>query len=235
MGYYDGNTVTALWNYAQHFAMSDNSFGTTFGPSTPGALNLVAGQTAGATPADVANQRRRRHGRRRSEPAYDDCSSAKRHDVAMSGPERRRPAERERRQLGLVRGRLPPHGGNADGRAVCGATHGGLGGHAGRLHPAPPAVPVLRVDRQPAPPAADLDGDDRHATDHANHQYDLATSGPPPTAATCRRSASSRRPPTRTATRATPIRWTSRQFLVNTINRLERSPDLVRHRGHHQL
>ncbi len=47
MGYYDGNTVTALWNYAQHFAMSDNSFSTTFGPSTPGALNLVSGQTNG--------------------------------------------------------------------------------------------------------------------------------------------------------------------------------------------
>jgi phospholipase C len=45
LGYYDGNTVTALWNYAQHFAMSDNSFGTTFGPSTPGLLNLVAGNT----------------------------------------------------------------------------------------------------------------------------------------------------------------------------------------------
>src|SRR5579875_3723958 len=40
MDYYDGNTVTGLWNYAQHFAMSDNSYGTTFGPSTPGALNL---------------------------------------------------------------------------------------------------------------------------------------------------------------------------------------------------
>ena len=49
MDYYDGNTVTALWNYAQHFAMSDNSFGTTFGPSSPGAINLVAGQTHGAT------------------------------------------------------------------------------------------------------------------------------------------------------------------------------------------
>ncbi len=49
MGYYDGNTVTALWNYAQHFAMSDNSFDTTFGPSTPGALNLVSGQTNGVT------------------------------------------------------------------------------------------------------------------------------------------------------------------------------------------
>ena len=33
MGYYDGNTVTALWNYAQNYAMSDNHYGTTFGPS----------------------------------------------------------------------------------------------------------------------------------------------------------------------------------------------------------
>ncbi|MFC5501801.1 phospholipase C [Lysinimonas soli] len=47
MGYYDGNTVTAMWNYAQHYAMSDNSYGTTFGPSSPGALNLVSGQTHG--------------------------------------------------------------------------------------------------------------------------------------------------------------------------------------------
>jgi len=47
MGYYDGNTVTGLWNYAQFFAMSDNSYGTTFGPSTPGVLNLVSGQTNG--------------------------------------------------------------------------------------------------------------------------------------------------------------------------------------------
>ena len=48
MGYYDGNTVTAFWNYAQHYAMSDNSYGTGFGPSTPGAINLVSGQTNGA-------------------------------------------------------------------------------------------------------------------------------------------------------------------------------------------
>jgi phospholipase C len=47
MGYYDGNTVTALWNYAQRFAMNDNSYGTTFGPSTPGAINLISGQTNG--------------------------------------------------------------------------------------------------------------------------------------------------------------------------------------------
>ncbi len=49
MGYFDGNTVTGLWHYAQHFAMSDNSYGTTFGPSTPGLINLVSGQTNGVT------------------------------------------------------------------------------------------------------------------------------------------------------------------------------------------
>jgi len=49
MGYYDGNTVTAYWNYAQNFAMSDNSWSTIFGPSAPGALDLVAGTTSGAT------------------------------------------------------------------------------------------------------------------------------------------------------------------------------------------
>jgi phospholipase C len=47
MGYFDGNTVTGIWNYAQDFAMNDNSFGTTFGPSTPGVINLVSGQTNG--------------------------------------------------------------------------------------------------------------------------------------------------------------------------------------------
>jgi phospholipase C len=47
MGYYDGNTVTGMWNYAQRFAMSDNSYSTTFGPSTPGVINLVSGQTNG--------------------------------------------------------------------------------------------------------------------------------------------------------------------------------------------
>jgi phospholipase C len=47
MAYFDGNTVTALWNYAQHFALNDNNYTTQFGPSTPGALNLISGQTNG--------------------------------------------------------------------------------------------------------------------------------------------------------------------------------------------
>jgi phospholipase C len=55
MGYYDGNTVTALWNYAQHFAMSDNSYSSQFGPSTPGAVNLISGQTNGAVGFAASN------------------------------------------------------------------------------------------------------------------------------------------------------------------------------------
>jgi phospholipase C len=55
MDYYDGNTVTGLWNYAQHYAMSDNSFESTFGPSTPGAINLASGNTGKVDTSHQAN------------------------------------------------------------------------------------------------------------------------------------------------------------------------------------
>jgi phospholipase C len=55
MDYYDGNTVTGLWNYAQNYAMSDNSFETTFGPSSPGAINLISGNTGGVDMNHTAN------------------------------------------------------------------------------------------------------------------------------------------------------------------------------------
>ncbi|CAG9297522.1 phospholipase C [Celerinatantimonas diazotrophica] len=73
MGYYDGNTVTALWNYAQNFAMSDNSYGTIFGPSTPGALNLVAGQTGPTYPLTTPGVEQ---GNLVTDidPRFDDCS-----------------------------------------------------------------------------------------------------------------------------------------------------------------
>jgi phospholipase C len=47
MDYYDGNTVTAMWNYAQNFAMSDNDYDTNYGPSSPGAINLISGDDSG--------------------------------------------------------------------------------------------------------------------------------------------------------------------------------------------
>jgi phospholipase C len=92
MNYYDGNTVTGLWNYAQHFAMSDNSFGTTFGPSSPGAINLASGDTGGVgkmingadTNGDTISDG---HGGTSlisdAQPYYDDCST--RDAVSMTG------------------------------------------------------------------------------------------------------------------------------------------------------
>jgi phospholipase C len=55
MDYFDGNTVTAMWNYARHYAMSDNSYSTTFGPSSPGAINLISGNTGGVDTAHMVN------------------------------------------------------------------------------------------------------------------------------------------------------------------------------------
>jgi phospholipase C len=47
MAYFDGNTVSAMWSFAQNFSLNDNSWTSQFGPSTPGAINLISGQTNG--------------------------------------------------------------------------------------------------------------------------------------------------------------------------------------------
>ncbi|RDJ00061.1 phospholipase [Dyella solisilvae] len=91
MGYYDGNTVTALWNYAQWYAMSDNSYNTTFGPSTPGALNLVSGQTNGViqtlngTANEVADGQGGLTLFSDADPIGDVCSSPTGNQVQMGG------------------------------------------------------------------------------------------------------------------------------------------------------
>jgi phospholipase C len=91
MGYYDGNTVTAYWNYAQHFAMSDNSFSTGFGPSTPGAINLISGQTNGVTATlnGTGNETAGGNGSLTlfgdADPIGDVCSGATKNQVTMGG------------------------------------------------------------------------------------------------------------------------------------------------------
>ncbi|WP_405780689.1 phospholipase C [Streptomyces sp. NBC_00859] len=96
MDYYDGNTVTGLWNYAQHYSLGDNAYSSNYGPSTPGALNLISGQTHGVTSVDPASGTE--HPKQTAkpdaytvvspdskgvgtvtndpDPAYDDCSDA---------------------------------------------------------------------------------------------------------------------------------------------------------------
>ena len=98
MGYFDGNTATAVWNYAQHFAMSDNAYTDTYGPSTPGALEVVSGQTDGvklvattkkpftlAAPSYYINDGAGGIGLISDvDPAYDACSN-KQNQVMMEG------------------------------------------------------------------------------------------------------------------------------------------------------
>jgi phospholipase C len=91
MGYYDGNTVTALWNYAQHFAMSDDAYTDTYGPSTPGALEAVSGQTNGVDLVQTTSSSYYVQDGAGGinlisdvDPAYDVCSSAT-NQVAMLG------------------------------------------------------------------------------------------------------------------------------------------------------
>jgi phospholipase C len=94
MGYFDGNTVTALWEYAQNFALSDNSYDSNFGPSSPGAVNLISGQTNGiiqATALNTPSSDEVADGQGGytmigdAEPLGDVCSATGSFNTAMSG------------------------------------------------------------------------------------------------------------------------------------------------------
>ena len=142
MGYYDGNTVTAMWNYAQNFAMSDNSWSTSFGPSAPGAINLVAGTMSGATmvpkrPNGTAAGRIRQHlGRPESRaaltgaligdarPAYDDCVGQQR-AADQHQPSRDGSISRQREECWRPDGRYGEH---RQGNHL-GMVHGGIRSH----------------------------------------------------------------------------------------------------------
>ena len=127
MDYYDGNTTTALWNYAQHFAMSDNSYGTTFGPSTPGALNLVSGQTHGATTPDIAGTVDQGTIIADPNPLYDDCTAAGSNTAAMSGTNVGDLLNAKNITWGWFQGGFKPSS-VVNGKAVCGTTHTNVGG-----------------------------------------------------------------------------------------------------------
>jgi phospholipase C len=80
MGYFDGNTVTALWNYAQNFAMSDNAYTDTYGPSTPGAIAVISGQNNGVknivgTSSSINDGQGGLTLIGDTDPGYDVCSS----------------------------------------------------------------------------------------------------------------------------------------------------------------
>jgi len=169
MDYYDGNTVTALWNYAQRFAMNDNSFGTTFGPSTPGALNLVSGQTWGATPATLAGNTDQGTVYGDPDPAFDDCSGSP--TVFMSGTNIGDLLNKGNVTWGFFEGGFRPT--NTVTPAVCGSTHTNIGGAVQKdysPHHEPFQYYQSTSNPHHLPPSSVAE---IGHTDQANHQYDL--------------------------------------------------------------
>lgn len=146
MGYFDGNTVTAFWNYAQHFSMSDNSFGTDFGPSTVGAINLISGNTSGATLVTLKPNGSAASGAGNisgggttgsvigdPRPGFDDCSSttpglANSAQITMTGKNIGDLLNAQGLTWGWFQGGFAPTGFDSKGRAVCGEHHVGLAG-----------------------------------------------------------------------------------------------------------
>jgi phospholipase C len=199
MDYYDGNSVTALWNYAQHFAMNDNSYDTTFGPSAPGAINLVSGQTHGVVkefmpggkpfPADnVIENAGKGQGTliNDAQPFGDDCSD--RDQVALSADNRNIGDLLNAHGItwGFFEGGFKPTTRKPDGTAVCGAIHNvgeALGG-TGKSGPLPYGVKADYIPHHEPFQYYRSTANPHHLppssvamigrSDKANHQYDLS-------------------------------------------------------------
>jgi phospholipase C len=175
MDYYDGNSVTALWNYAQHFAISDNSFGSTFGPSTPGALNLISGQTHGTITPDSAGNVANGTIIGDPRPLYDDCSPATSTKAALSNSNRNVGDLLNAQNItwGWFQGGFKPSS-VVNGVAVCGTTHSNIAGASVKdyiPHHEPFQYYTSTANPHHLPPSSvDMIG----KTDQANHQYDLS-------------------------------------------------------------
>jgi phospholipase C len=198
MSYYDGNTVTALWNYAQHYAMSDNSYGTNFGPSSVGAINLISGNTCcatllpfaadGVTPGSAAGSIAGAQSFGAligdARPGLDNClttpdvGTSKSTRVTMSGLNVGDLLNKQNVTWGWFAGGFTVVGKNADGTPACGSVSVGLASPAGTHDYIPHHEPFQYYQSTANPnhlPPSDPANIGK--TDQANHQYDLSYFG----------------------------------------------------------
>jgi phospholipase C len=215
MGYYDGNTVTALWNYAQHFAMSDNSYGTGFGPSTPGALNLVSGQTHGfATTSGAVTANNTVIGD--PQPTGDVCDTR---DTTTS-------IDPNNKNIGdLLNAKGVTWGWFQGGFADCTASHTNVGGQTSKdyiPHHEPFQYYASTANLQHVPPTSvAMIG----RTDQANHQYDLADFWSAVTAHNMPAVSFLKAAAYQDGHAGYSDPLDEQEFLVNTINQLEQTSD----------
>lgn len=178
MGYYDGNTVTAWWNYAQHYALSDNAYGTMFGPSTVGALNLAVGTTSNATLLNgsasgvIANGSTTGAVIGDPDPGFDDCSAVTKTHVSVTGTTIGDLLNDKHLTWGWFQGGFAPTSVTA-GRATCGATSTGLAGVETDYVPHHNPFEYFQQDANQHHLAPSSDAKIGE-TDQANHQYDVS-------------------------------------------------------------
>jgi phospholipase C len=222
MGYYDGNTVTAVWNYAQHYAMNDNSFNTTFGPSTPGALNLVSAQTHGATPDTVPGRVANGTVYSDLDPTADDCSQGQ--TVMMSGRNVGDLLNARAVTWGWFEGGFRPTSAPGAAKAVCGSGHKNVGGGSSSDYiPHHQPFQYYRSTGNPhhlPPSSAAMIG----RTDQANHQYDLEDFWAAAAAGNMPAVSYLKAPAYEDAHPGYSDPLDEQRFLVETINRLMRLP-----------
>jgi phospholipase C len=215
MGYYDGNTVTALWNYAQHFAMSDNSYNTTFGPSTPGALNLVAGQTHGFAPTSTAvTANATVIGD--PQPTGDKCDT--RDTTTSTDPKNKNVGD-------LLNAKGTTWGWFQGGFADCTATHSNIGGVSSAdyiPHHEPFQYYPSTANLQHTRPASV--SEIGHAGP-ANHQYDLTDFWSSVDAKSMPAVSFLKAPANEDGHAGYSSPLDEQRFLVETINRLQETPD----------
>jgi len=192
LDYYDGNTVTALWNYAQHFALSDNNYDTDFGPSTPGAINLVSGMDGGgyavspttgkveASVGSVSSLNKSGLGTIYGDldPAFDDCSDASHTSTSpvgvLTGPNIGTMLNAKGVTWGWFQGGFAPTGKNKAGYAVCGTEHSNVAGQQVQDYvPHHDPFEFYKSTANPHHLAPTSEAAIGH-TDRANHQYDLS-------------------------------------------------------------
>jgi phospholipase C len=173
MDYYDGNTVTGLWNLAQHFSLSDDSFDTQFGPSTVGAINLISGETHGAEPENLSGSVENGTVMGDPEPLYDECGKTP--GVAMKGKNIGTIMSEKGITWGWFQGGFAPTSITPEGKPVCGATHLNVG-HATVTDYSPHHEPFeyykSTANPEHLPPSSEaMIGHN----DQANHQYDMSS------------------------------------------------------------
>jgi phospholipase C len=192
MDYYDGNTVTALWNYAQNYAMSDNNYDSDFGPSSPGAINLVSGNDGGgyavspttgakvSDPGSVGSLDSNGVGTIYGDldPAYDACSDSSHTSTnpvgVLTGQNIGNLLNARHVTWGWFQGGFAPTGTNTAGYQVCGSEHENIGGVEVQdyvPHHDPFQFYASTANPEHLAPTSEAA---IGRTDQANHQYDLS-------------------------------------------------------------